>query len=65
MRLACRRVRLLLLLPTAGVLFSGGCVASIGQALNIVLSPEAPENALVAPYTRVAPLAELVAQLLR
>jgi len=42
--------RLLIIAPAGGLLMMGGCLAALERGVDLVLSPGALANTLVAPY---------------
>lgn len=52
MKLRSRIRRGLVLATMSGTLFASGCLGALQNSLNIILSPDAVSNALVAPYSR-------------
>ena len=57
--------RLCVLVPAGGLLLVNGCLAAIERNMDIVLSPGALGNALVAPYSPVSGLLDFLMRLAR
>ena len=47
-------------IPAAGLLAVNGCLATLQQNLDLLLSPTALDNAMRLPYSAVWPIAEFL-----
>lgn len=57
--------RVMLFTAAPGVLLINGCLAAAERSLDLILSPEAVGNALVAPYSAVSGLVQAFVTLVR
>lgn len=57
--------RAALLVATSGVVLVNGCLAAAERSVDLIFSPEAVGNALVAPYSVVSGLVEAFVALVR